>query len=65
MYRHVCITVYYVSTVETDTLASPLYVLITEVLSIQRSFHILQYYTRTQDGVLNLEVLIPLYYIRI
>ena len=39
-----------------DTLGPPLCVLITEVSSIQRSFYILQYYTGTQNGVLNIEV---------
>ena len=38
-----------------DTLGPPLYVLITEVSSIQRSFYTLQYYTGTQYGVLNIE----------
>ena len=39
-----------------DTLGPSSYVLITEVSSIQRSFYTLQYYTGTQNGVLNIEI---------
>ena len=39
-----------------DTFGPPLYVLIIVVSSIQMSFYTLQYYTGTQNGVLNIEV---------
>ena len=39
-----------------DILGLPLYVLILEVSSIQRLFYTLQYYTGTQNSVLDIEV---------
>ena len=39
-----------------DTLGPSIYVLITEISSIWRSFYTFQYYTRTQNGILNIEV---------